>query len=317
MATAKIIELTESNTCKICDNALARYSCPRCNIIYCSLTCYQSEKHLDCSEAFYRDCIVSELKDELTEGDNQAKMMEILQRVHETNKIPSFDGLDEQGYAETQSDEEEDVLDSDDEEFVDINERLAGIDLDNAEQVWDKLTEDERQEFVAFLRSEDVTKLIPTWEPWWMYFNKNKVEEVGDTSSTEDFKSKCPKLFHPIADFNSITKKPPADCVKYNLINVLATYAFTTRYFNGEHYDFAKEVISCICSLSLNLKSAQNFNDLETAIKSIEQECYSSDWIVTDAENMQIMREDLERILQGPNSYEPKFYILCAPTVVF
>lgn len=45
------------------------------------------------------------------------------------------------------------------------------------------------------------------------------------------------------------------------------------KYFNGECYDFAKESVSCIISLSLTLKDAQNFQDFETAVKSVEQEC--------------------------------------------
>lgn len=73
--------------------------------------------------------------------------------------------------------------------------------------------------------------------------------------------------------FFSFQTKTPADSVKYNLINILAAYAFTIRYFNGECYDFSQEAISCIISLSLTLKTAQNFENLETAVKSVEQEC--------------------------------------------
>ena len=41
----------------------ARYTCPRCNVRYCSLECYRSEKHGGCSEAFYHDCVVEDLAD--------------------------------------------------------------------------------------------------------------------------------------------------------------------------------------------------------------------------------------------------------------
>lgn len=46
-----------------------------------------------------------------------------------------------------------------------------------------------------------------------------------------------------------------------------------TRYFNGEHFDFAQEAVACIATLSLSLKTAANFNDFDTAVKSVEQEC--------------------------------------------
>lgn len=115
-----------------CDNALAKYLCPKCSIKYCSLSCYQTERHLECSEEFYKNCVAEHL---LLEGNGESKrrMEEILER----NKID--DSCEE--------------LDSDDEpDIEDLTERLAGVDLDNADQVWDKLTEDERQEFVAFLK---------------------------------------------------------------------------------------------------------------------------------------------------------------------
>lgn len=45
------------------------------------------------------------------------------------------------------------------------------------------------------------------------------------------------------------------------------------KYFNGECCDFAQESISCILSLSLTVKCGQNFENFETAVKSVEQEC--------------------------------------------
>lgn len=73
--------------------------------------------------------------------------------------------------------------------------------------------------------------------------------------------------------FYYFQKQTPADCVKYNLINVLSAYAFTARYFNGEYFHFIQEAVTCIISLSQTLKLAQNFEDFETSIKSVEQEC--------------------------------------------
>ncbi|KAF7287689.1 zinc finger HIT domain-containing protein 2 [Rhynchophorus ferrugineus] len=320
MASAKIIELDETNTCKICDNALAKYSCPKCNILYCSLTCYQAETHLECSEHFYKESVLEDLGLDKINIDAKAKMMEILQRTHENNRIPGSDpeedgdiDLDDIGPFSQFVDIEdlEEDLDSDDDNFLDITERLAGVNLDDAEQVWEKLTEDEKQDFVAFLKTEDVAKLIPSWEPWWLFREKN-VTELNDNGES-DFKSKCPNL-NNIKDFLSITNKTPAACVKYNLINILCAYAFTARYFNGEHSDFAHEAVACISTVSLALKKGHNFEDSETSIKSVEQECINCDWILTDSENLDLMRDDISKILKGPNVQEKNFYILCALT---
>lgn len=84
-------------------------------------------------------------------------------------------------------------------------------------------------------------------------------------------------------EYNFFQKKEPAACVKYNLINILASYALTVRYFNGEYLDFVNEAVSCIVSLSLTLQNAQNFEDFEMAVKSVEQECINVSLWVTFA----------------------------------
>lgn len=118
-----------------CERNASKYSCPRCNLLYCSLTCYKSEKHLRCSENFYKECVLENLGGTETDDSSKQKMLEILLRNHEE-----------------EANDVDDELDSDDEEYKDIMERLQGIDLDNSEMVWNKLTCDERQEFEAFLR---------------------------------------------------------------------------------------------------------------------------------------------------------------------
>lgn len=45
------------------------------------------------------------------------------------------------------------------------------------------------------------------------------------------------------------------------------------RYYNGECADFANEAVATIAALSLALKKGLNFEDYETAVKSVEQEC--------------------------------------------
>ncbi|XP_066257663.1 zinc finger HIT domain-containing protein 2 [Euwallacea similis] len=333
MASAKIIELNESNICKICDNALARYSCPKCNIIYCSLTCYQAVTHQECSENFYKENIMSELKLDANDPESKSKMLEILQRTHESNKLPSFrvsNASNEDSDSEVDLDDielnglgpfsqfvdiedlEEDLDSDDDIDYVDISERLAGVNLDDTEMVWENLTADERQDFMAFLKSEDVSKLIPSWQPWWLHREENKVTELSE-DAVQTFKNNCPKLRN-IKDFSSISTKTPANCVKYNLINLLAAYAFTARYFNGEHMDFPNEAVAAVATTSFALKKGQNFENYETAVKSVEQACINSEWIITDSENLDLMREDVGKILKGPNSEEKSFYVLCALT---
>lgn len=98
--------------------------------------------------------------------------------------------------------DQNEVIDSDDDdEIPDLGDRLAGIDLDNADKVWEKLTHDEQQEFMAFLKSEDVAKFVPKWEPWWEIKSEKKVEEVEESVK---YKEKCPTIIK-IQDFKDIS----------------------------------------------------------------------------------------------------------------
>ena len=64
----------EKPTCKLCLKEEGIYTCPRCNIIYCSLQCYKCEAHANCSESFYKHCFMEGLKD--SDGTDRQKMME-------------------------------------------------------------------------------------------------------------------------------------------------------------------------------------------------------------------------------------------------
>lgn len=119
--------------------------------MYCSLECYRSNSHIECSEHFYKQNVLQELNLEEENKIAEAKMLEILQRTHENNRILPHN--DEKFDIHPNPDTESSDLDSDDDpNYLDIAERLEGIDLDDTDQVWQRLTEDEKQDFVAFLK---------------------------------------------------------------------------------------------------------------------------------------------------------------------
>lgn len=59
--------------------------CPRCNVPYCSLPCYQSAAHVQCSESFYKDCVVEQIQSDELDPRSQKNMVEILERVQRTD----------------------------------------------------------------------------------------------------------------------------------------------------------------------------------------------------------------------------------------
>ncbi|CAF0896917.1 unnamed protein product [Brachionus calyciflorus] len=86
------LELTEK-ICFICTKNQASYTCPRCNKAYCSSDCYRNlEKHSECSESFYRDQVLTELKNlNLDDLESKNKMANILK--NEAKKMAEEDNL--------------------------------------------------------------------------------------------------------------------------------------------------------------------------------------------------------------------------------
>lgn len=68
-----------STICMMCKSEPSCYTCPRCNLHYCSLACYQSPAHSVCSETFYKESVLKELKDMGTaESEGRKKMQDML-----------------------------------------------------------------------------------------------------------------------------------------------------------------------------------------------------------------------------------------------
>lgn len=63
----------------------------------------------------------------------------------------------------------------------------------------------------------------------------------------------------------------PSPAISYNITNVLASYAFIMRYFNGE-VD-AVEATIYLLDICCNLSKNVNFDDAEIAIETVAQRC--------------------------------------------
>ena len=98
-----------------CNENQRRYICPKCGIPYCSIDCYKSTAHLECSEAFYKKCIEEELKVQQQDSGMKQKTLDILQRIY--NEDVDEDVLREI-LQENEDLDDEVELDSDDEDVT-------------------------------------------------------------------------------------------------------------------------------------------------------------------------------------------------------
>lgn len=63
----------------------------------------------------------------------------------------------------------------------------------------------------------------------------------------------------------------PSPAIKFNIINILASYVFIARYFNGEIEPM--EGVHCLLEICANLNTNANFDDPQVAIESVAQMC--------------------------------------------
>ncbi|KPP64917.1 hypothetical protein Z043_116693, partial [Scleropages formosus] len=74
----------QGRVCGLCLSKPQQYTCPRCNVPYCSLACYSSPAHSGCSEEFYKESVFQELRSmSATEVEGRRQMQDILMRLRE------------------------------------------------------------------------------------------------------------------------------------------------------------------------------------------------------------------------------------------
>ena len=287
--------------CQFCNVGLSKYTCPKCGLAYCSSECYQSEAHSKCSEEFYKNCVKQELnlRSKEDKDENERKIHQILKNQFERD------------------DDDELLLDSDDE--LDLADRLEGVDLDDGDRVWQKLTEEEKKDFNRLVENGEISKFLPKFEPFWNHYKKEPLVKVltgdddnkNDDKDFESVKKRCPKVeWDKIPKFESISPKEPHFQVKFGLVNVLGAYAASVRKFNGNHREHRKEFNEILLKLSKNLgPEMSNFESVDLAVQSVilnlPQDLVSLNGLI---------ESDAMKLLRGPsNDKERKnYYILSA-----
>ncbi|XP_042289537.1 zinc finger HIT domain-containing protein 2 [Thunnus maccoyii] len=135
-----------SALCMLCESKHSCYTCPRCNLHYCGLACYQSPAHSACSEEFYKESVLQELKDMgKTEAEGRKKMQEILTGLRQ--KAERTDGgmetvLREVGVVQDDTEEEE----------GDVEERVQVVELLSRLAELQQSGEENEMEIEAILR---------------------------------------------------------------------------------------------------------------------------------------------------------------------
>ncbi|XP_026129370.1 zinc finger HIT domain-containing protein 2 [Carassius auratus] len=209
--------------CGLCLSKPSCYTCPRCNVPYCCLACYRSQSHSSCSEEFYKESVLQELKSQgVSDEEGKSKMQEILLRLRQSaeseggmeNLLRNL-GEDETSVtekdahalellsrlAEIQSSGDEtsheaqeilaalrDIEDGTDEEETDLAEKLAGLDIDSLseEELWSLLSTQEKKKFERLVKEGGIGGVVVLWSPWWERHEKDTKALIKELQSEND-----------------------------------------------------------------------------------------------------------------------------------
>ncbi|BGP25788.1 zinc finger, HIT-type protein [Rhodotorula toruloides] len=250
-----IVSTADPCPCGICQQQISRYTCPNCNLPYCSLACFRSPEHSACTDSFAQKSLKDDLNAEQENGgDEKKKMLELLRQFEEQQKE-----LEEIQQAGPEDEETGPEAETRRKERKELEGRIAGLDLDALppEQLLSFLTPEQQAAFEATLQDPNrVNKLVEEEfegdEPWWVVEQEAKLlkEMLEASRNAEGSKTVVPGGEEDETDAEQVRPAPvPADKLPvlkvgpdgkaianpnlfFNVVAVLFGYAFTLRTFS-------------------------------------------------------------------------------------
>ncbi|BGP49530.1 hypothetical protein JCM10450v2_005422 [Rhodotorula kratochvilovae] len=293
-----IVSTADAPPCGICEKQISRYTCPSCNLSYCSLACFRSLDHAACAESFQRATLAQDLQGDPQHADGEKnRMLEMLKKFEEQQR--ELEELERDGARD-----EEDELDQSPEavarrkEREELEKRLEGL--------LSYLSPEQQAAFEATLQDPNqLNKLVEEQfegdEPWWVEEEELKMlkemretsrraaEEAGgevdgptsDEEEDEDLDVRPPVLLDeqlPPLRVGPDGKPLVSPKLLHNVVAVLFAYAFTLRTFSLPSFsslpEKSTERTTAIQVLSQLLpflveRSTSAFDHLEAAVGSV------------------------------------------------
>ncbi|EOA13462.1 hypothetical protein CARUB_v10026505mg [Capsella rubella] len=258
--------------CHVCNKQFAQYTCPRCNFRYCSLTCYKSHS-VQCTESFMRENVNDELRQVRSDDQTKTKMLEILKRFHEEEE-------EEDGGIDSITDDEGSVLPEE------IMQRIMNGD----EVSLNDLSLEERKGFQRALASGELSKMIEPWDPWWLgasartiSLGRGGTQLVQSVEGEEDEEeatvvSDIPRgPDTPLISLSKLSSTNPSPLLPIHLIDIVYSYCFTLRIYNGEWQSDSLGSATMVLSVSSVLgQNAQPETIKKVLAFCLEQTCSSA-----------------------------------------
>ncbi|KAF6107229.1 zinc finger HIT-type containing 2 [Phyllostomus discolor] len=288
----------------------ARYTCPRCNVPYCSLRCYRA--HGTCAEGFYRDQVLGELRGRSASPSRLASALRRLRQQRETEDEPQDAGL-RPGPAPG---------------------GLVGL--------WERLAPAEKAAFERLLNRGEAGRLLPPWRPWWWGRGAGPrlLEELDGTPGGEagelepapvtappgpakdaaaseesdlgDALGACtPAVPTQIPTLASLSRGRASPLVCFQLPNVLFAYAHTLALYHGGDDALLSDFCATLLGVSGALGAQQVFASAEEALLAAAHVLEGGEHPPGPLGTWGAMRE-AARILLGEGPADRKGYTLAA-----
>ena len=274
---------TPNILCPTCKKNVARYSCPKCSAPYCGLDCYKRHDVWDqsrdkgegkgteevsggqCTEAFYRDRVVSINQLDVKSEENKKQMLNILARskdekfnlseeeslVHSNETVEKETDLTEEEWSQLARHVMQMDLDCEDETEGKYSEddNGAGNDEDSSDLIFSSLPDAIRHKFELAVQKGHASPLIQEWHPFWMpeyksqsptknvsLIEKQPIEYMYDHVSvrtSEETRTIDERILN-LRQFSSVSNSSkPRINLHHNTLEILFVGAHILRFYNG------------------------------------------------------------------------------------
>eukprot|EP00038_Savillea_parva_P018306 m.23010 g.23010 ORF g.23010 m.23010 type:complete len:502 (+) comp4047_c0_seq2:93-1598(+) len=330
-----------SDLCDVCAIHFHKYTCPQCQMRYCSLQCYKSEAHADCSEGFYKAEVMSTLKSQVVDPAQREQMATMLRRAwHDRTNDNESGHADAAALA---------MGDDEDNGTPDLLQRLQGLDLDDetqTERILAALTPEERAQFAD--RAHLATLLVQ-WQPWWEAPTDRQdeawgapgkpgpatdghplvevlgesnggdgeagaadtsQEDMGDAGDEETLPASArrdqadpPALAQGIPPLSQLLRgKQPAKELIFNMLDLVYCYTYTCRRYNGDVDHAWAECAEGLLAISPVLGDGVTHTSVDVALHTTMARLMGVDAMFVSSWASARTIKDLGAVLRSPDS---------------
>lgn len=213
-----------------------------------------------------KENVVQELQQMQPDEQAKNKMLDILKRFH------SEEEMDEDSSADSTLSEET------------MEKILSGQEIS-----FDDLSIEEKKQFHRAIAYGELSKMIKPWDPWWSKPSARKIrlskegtqlvqplqeQESQDGTETDEFSEVPLGPEAPLPPLSRLSSKEPSPLLTVHLVDLLYSYCFSLRLYNGDWRSDALGSVMVVLSVSSVLgQGAQPETVLEALFHCLEQVC--------------------------------------------